>query len=109
MAEERCRVAVIGDRDSVIGCMALGFTVCEVQDGEEAAATLRRLALEEQYAILFLTEGYTQACAAVIDRYKDLPVPAIVTIPSADGAGAGAGMAALHKSVERAVGADILG
>ena len=42
-----------------------------------------------------------------IDRYKDLPVPAITVIPGRAGA-KGVGLANIKRAVERAVGADIL-
>jgi V/A-type H+-transporting ATPase subunit F len=42
-----------------------------------------------------------------ISEYKDHRLPAIIPIPSKDG-NLGIGMTAVRKSVERAVGADIL-
>lgn len=43
----------------------------------------------------------------VIDEYKDSELPAIILIPGLQGS-LGIGMAGVKKSVERAVGADIL-
>ena len=40
-------------------------------------------------------------------RYKDLPLPAVISIPGRAGSD-GSGMAAIKSAVERAVGADIL-
>ncbi|MFY9563785.1 MAG: V-type ATP synthase subunit F, partial [Limnochordia bacterium] len=42
-----------------------------------------------------------------IDRYKDSMTPAVILIPSNQGS-LGIGMRNLKKSVERAIGADIL-
>ncbi len=42
-----------------------------------------------------------------IDKYKDSRLPAIIPIPGKEGA-SGTGMDSVRKSVERAVGADIL-
>ena len=40
-------------------------------------------------------------------RYRDLPIPAIVSIPGQEGS-SGYGMNNLRRAVERAVGTDIL-
>ena len=42
-----------------------------------------------------------------VSRYTDSKLPAIIPIPNKDGS-LGIGMASVKKSVERAVGADIL-
>ena len=109
MAEGKSmRVGIIGDRESVLGFMALGYTVCEVSDVESARRALRSLAQDEHFGIIFITEALAPELTEEIDRYKDTPLPAIITIPAAGGVGEGYGMRALHRAVERAVGADIL-
>ena len=102
------RVGIIGDRESVLGFMALGYTVCEVSDTESARKALRELAQDQSFGIIFVTEALAPELAEDIDRYKDSPLPAIITIPTAGGAGQGYGMQSLRHAVERAVGADIL-
>lgn len=100
------KIGVVGDSASVLGFMAIGFSVFPVADDESAAKTLSRLA-NENYAIIYITERYAESCAEIIARYKDSPMPAIIPIPSKDGS-TGYGMVNIKKSVERAVGADIL-
>lgn len=100
------KIGVIGDSASVLGFMAIGFSVFPVLDEESAQKTLIRLA-NENYAIIYITEHYAQLCASTIARYKDSPMPAIIAIPSKEGS-TGYGMVNIKKSVERAVGADIL-
>ena len=102
------RVGIIGDRESVLGFMALGYTVHEATDAESARKALRELTEDQTFGIIFITEALAPELAEDIDRYKNSPLPAIVTIPAAGGAGEGYGMHALHRAVERAVGADIL-
>ena len=41
------------------------------------------------------------------ERYRDAPLPAIISIPGQSG-NTGYGMAAIRNAVERAVGADII-
>lgn len=100
------KIGVIGDNESVIGFMAVGFSVFTVETAEEAAKELARRAAED-YAILFITEGFAKEIPDAIAAYKDLPLPSVITIPGKEGA-TGYGLANIKKSVERAVGADIL-
>ncbi len=101
------KVGIIGDRDSVLGFMALGFSVHEVENEAEAAASLHTLVKSDEYAVIFVTENYASKMEEDIAKYKDRPLPAIVSLPGSTG-GTGYGMAAVRDAVERAVGADIL-
>ena len=49
------KIAVVGDRDSVLGFKALGLEVCPAQSADEAREIIHRLA-KENCAILYLTE-----------------------------------------------------
>ena len=73
---------------------------------EQARHTLHRLARED-YAVVYLTEQFAAQMEADIARYKDELTPAVILIPGKEGS-LGLGMANIKKSVERAVGADIL-
>ena len=101
------RIAVIGDPDSVLGFKALGLEVCPAEDVEQARQAIHRMA-KENYAILYLTEQLAAQLQPEIARYQDALTPAIILIPGKSGS-LGIGMANVKKSVERAVGADILG
>ena len=100
------QIAVLGDKDSVMGFKALGLTVFPVDDVEQARHTLHRIAKEE-YAVVYLTEQLAAQLPQEVARYKDALTPAIILIPGKEGS-LGLGMANIKKSVERAVGADIL-
>lgn len=100
------KIAVLGDRDSVLGFKALGLDVYPAETVEEAKATLHRLASED-CAIVYLTEQLGVQMEEEIARYKDEMKPAIILIPGKDGS-LGIGMANVTRAVERAVGADIL-
>jgi V/A-type H+-transporting ATPase subunit F len=99
------KIAVIGDRDSVLGFKALGLDVFFTETVEEARSVLRRLT-QEAYAVIYLTEQLAQPLEAEIARSKDTALPAIILIPGKSGS-LGVAEEALRKSVERAVGADI--
>ena len=100
------KIAVVGDQDSVLGFKALGLDVFPAESVEEAKKTLHRLA-KEDYAVVYLTEQLAQYMNDELDRYKDELTPAIILIPGKEGS-LGMGMANIKKSVDRAVGADIL-
>lgn len=101
------KIGIIGDRDSVLGFMALGFSVHEAQKSADAADKLHELVRCGEYAVIFITEELAVAIEDDIAKYKEMPLPAITVIPGADG-GMGYGMANIKNAVERAVGADIL-
>ena len=100
------KIGVIGDKVSIMGFMAVGFSVHEAENAEEAAKLLRSLA-HSDYAVVYITEDLAAQIEEQIASYKDKILPAIITIPGRGGA-TGYGMTNLKKSVERAVGADIL-
>ena len=100
------KIAVLGDRDSVLGFRALGLEAFPAETVEEARRILHTLA-KENYAIVYLTEQYAAGMAADVDRYKDELTPAIILIPGKEGS-LGIGMANVKSAVERAGGADIL-
>ena len=82
------KIAVMGDYDSIYGFATLGLSICPVKDRDEAKTKLRQLA-EGNYGIIYITE----AVAA--------------QIPCVTG-NTGAGVEGVKKTVEQAVGSDIL-
>ena len=102
----RSRIAVVGEKESVLGFKAVGFEVFETGSPQEAEETVRRLA-REGCGIIFVTEQTLAPILSVMDDYKDRQTPAIIPIPGRKGS-MGLGMTSVKKSVERAVGADIL-
>lgn len=99
-------IAVLGDRDSVMGFKVLGLHAYPAETPEEARTILHKLA-KENYAVIYLTEQLAPALEAEINRYKDELTPAIILIPGKEGS-LGIGMANVSRAVERAIGADIL-
>lgn len=100
------QIAVLGDRDSVLGFQALGLSTFFVETAEEGKAVLHKIA-KENYAVIYVTETLAASLQSEIARYKDELTPAIILIPGKEGS-LGIGMANIKKAVERAVGADIL-
>lgn len=100
------KIGVIGDRESVLGFKAVGLEVFDCESADEAEKTLKKAA-EEDFAIIYVTETFYSSMTAEIDKYRESRLPAIIPVPDRNGS-SGMGMENLKKSVERAVGADIL-
>lgn len=102
------KIAVVGGAETVMGFKALGLEACPVANAEEARETLRRLTKDsEDYAIIYVEENLAQELQHEINKFKDVPKPAIILIPGMEGP-LGLGQTALKAAVERAVGSDIL-
>lgn len=100
------KIAVMGDYDSIYGFATLGLDTVPVADPEYGAAQLKRLA-EDNYAVIYMTEALASDLKKEIERYREVMKPAIILIPGISG-NTGAGIAGVKKSVEQAVGSDIL-
>ena len=101
------KIGIIGDRESTLSFLPLGFSVLEANDADTARPLLRSAAASGEFAVIFITERLSVDLQDEIDRYKDAPLPAITVIPGR-GEYLGLGAANIKKAVERAVGADIL-
>lgn len=101
------KIAVLGDRESVMGFKALGLDVVSAETAAQARKTLHQMARSGSYAIIYLTEQYAVELADEVAKYQDQPTPAIILIPGKAGS-LGIGMKNITDSVERAVGADVL-
>ncbi len=100
------KIGVIGDATSILGFKAFGLEVFIGDTAQEAVHTLRRIA-GEGYGIIYITERLCKDMSGELENYVRQRTPAIIPIPGADG-NYGVGIAGVKKSVERAVGADIL-
>ena len=98
------KIAVMGDRDSIYGFAALGLEPFPFTDPAEAGKKMRQLA-ESGYAVIYITEA--AQLGAEIERYREADLPAIILIPGVSG-NTGQGIMAVKKSVEQAVGSDII-
>jgi len=104
---ERVReMYVLGEYDSIYGFATLGLETFPVSDAEQGSTQLRRLA-ESGYAVIYVTESMAEQIKKEIERYKMQMLPAIILIPGVSG-NTSAGINGVKKSVEQAVGSDIL-
>lgn len=100
------KIAVIGAYDSIYGFATLGLDTFPVSDAQEGETVLRRLASGD-YAVIYITEALAAELAHEISKYREQVLPAIIQIPGVSG-NTGAGVENVKKSVEQAVGSDII-
>ena len=100
------RIAVMGDYDSIYGFASLGLSTFPVDGEEEAVRTLKNL-VSSGYGIIYITEELAAVTAKQIQKYREEMTPAIIQIPGVKG-NTGDGIKAVRRSVEQAVGSDIL-
>ena len=100
------KIAVMGDYDSVYGFGALGMETFPITEIEDGVRTLRTLAKSE-YGIIYITEKLAKSLENEIEKYSEMIMPAIIQIPGTSG-NTGMGIENIKKSVEQAVGSDIL-
>ena len=100
------KIAVIGDYDSIYGFAALGLDTFPVSRLEEAEKTFLRL-VSSEYAVIYITEALAEQLERIIAKYREQLMPSIILIPGISG-NTGKGVEGVKKSVEQAVGSDIL-
>jgi len=100
------KIAVIGDQASIYGFASVGLDIYPVDNPNDALRCLRKLS-ESGYGIVYITEMLMSQMGEDVTPYRDRPLPAVIAIPGAFG-NTGYGMAEVKRSVERAVGSDII-
>lgn len=99
------KVAVLGDKDSVLAFRALGLDVFSPNSDDEARNIVDDLA-RRGYGVIYITERMAAGIPKTIQQYKSKPMPAIIYIPDSRGT-LGIGMKDISANVEKAVGMDI--
>ena len=86
------KVAVIGDKDSIYGFASIGVEIHPCDDTVEAVRDIRNMA-DNGYGVIYITEQLASQIEAELDTFRERPQ---------------LGMRNVSKSVEQAVGSDIL-
>ncbi len=100
------KIAVLGDWDSVLGFAALGLDTFPVWNETEAQQQFRQLT-SGHYAVIYLTEAAARWLQQEMEKVRYSLSPAVILIPGTYG-NTGEGIRSVHRSVEQAVGSDIL-
>lgn len=100
------KIAVMGAYDSIYGFATLGLATFPAETHEEGRRILRNLS-ESDYAVIYITEALAALLQEEIEKLSARVLPAIILIPGVSG-NTGLGVEGVRKSVEQAVGSDIL-
>lgn len=99
------KIAVIGDKDSVLAFKAAGAEVFSVSTSPEARDAIKNAA--KSFTLIFITEKLAADNADLISHYRTGVYPVIVPIPDSNGT-TGFIIAGLKNDVEKALGVDIV-
>lgn len=99
------KLAVVGERDSVMIFKALGFITVYASGQEEVEKAVKTL-IREETPVIYITERAAADIPEVLDKYKSEPYPAIIPIPDKNGS-TGLGMQGINQNVEKAIGMNI--
>ena len=100
------KVAVLGDKESILGFSAIGIDIFPVYDANEAIKTLRELE-KDNYGIIYITEKLSLDIKDEIESYRPKIIPAIITIPGNSGS-LNIGINRIREFAKKAVGIDIV-
>lgn len=101
------KIAVIGDKDSIYGFSALGLDVIDFDMIDDINQKFKAMCTGNVYAAIYVTESLAQKLEKEIEHFKSQQTPAVILIPGIKG-NTGKGIANVKKSVEQAVGSDII-
>lgn len=101
------KIAIIGEKDITLGFKSMGIDVFPITQSQEAEVKLKEL-IENNYIIIYIFEKIAKDILSTIEEYNKTEASSVI-IPIPDNQGSiGLGIQGVKKSVERAVGADIL-
>ncbi|MFQ5899981.1 MAG: V-type ATP synthase subunit F [Thermodesulfobacteriota bacterium] len=100
------KVAVIGDRDSILIFKGLDISVFPVKDAENIPSLIESLS-NDGYIIIFITEEYREGLGSFMEERASQTLPSIIPIPSHNGS-TGIGKAIMQELVKKATGTDML-
>lgn len=100
------KAAVMGDYESICAFGALGLEVYPCEDKETGKKLFKKLC-GGNYAVVYITEGCAKEIEEDIEKTAEAILPAVILIPGVKG-NTGDGIKNVKKSVEKAVGSDII-
>ena len=99
-------IAMIGNRDSIIGFKLLGISIFPVSKKEEAIEILNKI-VKEKYGAVFITEEIAIQIFEKIEELQKNSMLSFTIIPNKFEK-KNLGLKILEKNIEKAIGTDIL-
>jgi V/A-type H+-transporting ATPase subunit F len=101
------RMAVVGERATVVAFRGLGLSAFPVESAEEARQTVSTLIRKREHAVIFITEDIGEKIPDVIAESSRQYFPSVVLVPSSAGSKQ-IGLKKLSQVLKRALGTDIM-
>lgn len=100
------KIALVGDKDSIIGFQLLGISIFSATNREETINILNEL-IKEKYAAVFITE---EIASQIFDKIEELQKKYLISITMIPNKleRMNLGLKILKKNIEKAIGTDIL-
>jgi V/A-type H+-transporting ATPase subunit F len=99
-------IAMLGDKDSILGFKSLGVSVFPVNSKEECTTALKEV-IRQDYKVAFITEQMAPDPDEIVELLSGRTFPVVTMIPSNRGT-TGTSIKRLQELVRKAAGADIL-
>ncbi len=99
------KIAVVGDKESIFGFSAIGMDIYPAYEEDEIKSLIPKL-IEENYAIIYITENVSIKAEKYLEKLQKNKIPAIITIPSNTGS-LNYGENRIKEMVQKAVGIEI--
>ena len=99
------KIAVVGDKESILGFSAIGMDIYPAYEEEEIKNIIPKL-IEENYAIIYITENISIKSEKYLEKFKKNKIPAIITIPG-NTENLKYGQNRIKEMVQKAVGIEI--
>jgi V/A-type H+-transporting ATPase subunit F len=100
-------IAIIGEKEIVIGFSLIGFQLFPVSDSSEAKEALEKCTTDGNCSIVFITDNIAQLLIDEIEKYQRISPISICILPDRI-QDSKLNIEILRKNVEKAVGTDIL-
>ncbi len=100
------KIALVGDRETIIGFKLLGVSLFPITKKDEAIEVLDQL-VKEEYAAIFVTEDIASQIYEEIERLQRTSFASITIIPTKLEKKY-LGLKILRRNIEKAIGTDIL-
>lgn len=100
-------IAIIGEKEIVIGFSLIGFQLFPVTDSVEAKDALEKCTTDGNCQIIFITDNIAQLVIDEIEQYQRISPISICILPDRI-QDSKLNIEILRKNVEKAVGTDIL-
>ncbi len=100
------KIALIGNRDTIIGFKLLGISLFPINKKDEAVEILNKL-VKEEYAVIFVTEEIACQIVDEINMLQKTSFASITVFPNKSEKN-NLGQKILRKNIEKAIGTDIL-